>query len=269
MLNCSNNTPIHTTSSSSQKLTTICNKDTIQRTSQLFDQVSLNGLTFDTTLLENVNQRIQRRRVKDNSNTYNGQLFKDQKPTLETIIYPNGDKYVGEIKNGLRHGKGTITVANGETTEAHWVEGRVVLKKKRDRQGALTDTSDDNIENVNLSIQSPQKTGMTPIAISKKNVKNWFSSSIGILHDTSGGIYYGTVESNEKQGFGYMLFENGNQYLGNWEKGQISGNGTFIYPNGDTFVGEFKDGVRHGKGTLTSQSGYQYVGVWVEGRASF
>ena len=32
----------------------------------------------------------------------------------ETINYSNGAKYVGQVKNGLRHGKGTVTFTGGE-----------------------------------------------------------------------------------------------------------------------------------------------------------
>ena len=31
-----------------------------------------------------------------------------------TFTYPNGDKYVGEVKGGGFHGQGTFTFANGD-----------------------------------------------------------------------------------------------------------------------------------------------------------
>ena len=32
---------------------------------------------------------------------------------IETINYPNGDVYVGEVRNGQRNGQGTFTYASG------------------------------------------------------------------------------------------------------------------------------------------------------------
>ena len=40
---------------------------------------------------------------------------------IQTINYPNGDKYVGEVLNGKRHGQGTMTyLSNGETDFGEW-----------------------------------------------------------------------------------------------------------------------------------------------------
>ena len=38
----------------------------------------------------------------------------------QTIVYKNGDKYVGEIVGGLPHGKGTSTYANGDKYVGGW-----------------------------------------------------------------------------------------------------------------------------------------------------
>ena len=35
------------------------------------------------------------------------------KKILETITLSNGDKYIGEIKNGDKHGNGTFAYSNG------------------------------------------------------------------------------------------------------------------------------------------------------------
>ena len=42
----------------------------------------------------------------------------------ETIVYPNGDKYVGEIVSGKPHGQGTRTYTNGNKYEGEWKNGK-------------------------------------------------------------------------------------------------------------------------------------------------
>ena len=38
----------------------------------------------------------------------------------ETINYGGGDKYVGEVSNGVPHGQGTYTFAHGEKYVGEW-----------------------------------------------------------------------------------------------------------------------------------------------------
>ena len=42
----------------------------------------------------------------------------------ETIVSPNGDKYVGEIVSGKPHGQGTRTYTNGNKYEGEWKNGK-------------------------------------------------------------------------------------------------------------------------------------------------
>lgn len=50
---------------------------------------------------------------------YSGVFFYDNR-VRGTYTYPNGDKYVGEFKDGKFHGKGIFTYANGTVEEGIW-----------------------------------------------------------------------------------------------------------------------------------------------------
>ena len=39
---------------------------------------------------------------------------------LGSLTVPNGEKYVGEFKDGKRHGQGTVTIPNGTKYEGEW-----------------------------------------------------------------------------------------------------------------------------------------------------
>ena len=42
-----------------------------------------------------------------------------------TDTYANGDKYVGEFKDGNKHGQGTYTFADGRVEEGIWENGKL------------------------------------------------------------------------------------------------------------------------------------------------
>ena len=39
---------------------------------------------------------------------------------LGSLTVPNGEKYVGEFKDGRRHGQGTVSIPNGSKYEGEW-----------------------------------------------------------------------------------------------------------------------------------------------------
>ena len=41
----------------------------------------------------------------------------------ETIKYPDGSVYVGEVKDGKEHGRGTYTWPDGTKYEGEWKDG--------------------------------------------------------------------------------------------------------------------------------------------------
>ena len=51
---------------------------------------------------------------------------------IETIEYPDGSKYIGDLKDGKPHGKGISTFPDGTMYEGNWVVG------KRDGLGIMT-----------------------------------------------------------------------------------------------------------------------------------
>jgi len=54
--------------------------------------------------------------------------------TRGTVIYANGNKYVGEYQNGERHGQGIHILKNGEKQEGIWENGKLVLASRTSEQ---------------------------------------------------------------------------------------------------------------------------------------
>ena len=43
-----------------------------------------------------------------------------------TYTFASGEKYVGEFKDGKKHGQGTYTYADGEKYSGYWMNGKFV-----------------------------------------------------------------------------------------------------------------------------------------------
>ena len=64
--------------------------------------------------------------IWENGSRYVGEWKDGKKHGQGTYTYANGDKYVGGWKKGLRHGKGTFTHANGKIEEGIWKKDKLV-----------------------------------------------------------------------------------------------------------------------------------------------
>ncbi len=45
---------------------------------------------------------------------------------LRTETYSDGSTYTGELKDGLRHGQGTITFPDGSKRTGEWKDGKLL-----------------------------------------------------------------------------------------------------------------------------------------------
>ncbi|XP_008837583.1 MORN repeat-containing protein 3 isoform X3 [Nannospalax galili] len=135
--------------------------------------------------------------------------WKAQKNGLRHQVYAvNGDHYVGEWKDNLKHGKGTqIWKKTGAIYEGDWKFG------KQDGYGTL-------------SLPDP-KTGKY-----KRLYSGWWK---GGKKSGYGIQFFGSKDYYE---------ENGNRYEGYWERGMKNGHGHFFHlDHGQLFEGFWVDDV--------------------------
>ena len=145
------------------------------------------------------------------------------------------DKYVGEWKDGVRSGQGTMNYADGDKYEGEWANN------KRNGQGTYYYTDGDRYE-------GEWKDG-------KRN-------GYGTYYYDNGDKYEGEWVNNKKNGQGIMNSADGYKYEGGWKDGKMNGQGTFYNTDGGKFVGEFKDGEPNGQGTLYYADGTTESGHW-------
>jgi hypothetical protein len=154
-----------------------------------------------------------------------------------TYTLPNGDRYVGQVKDGKYNGQGTYTWANGDKYEGEWKDGKM--------HGLGMFTSANGIKYVG------------EFRDDKFNGQGTFTWATGLW---AGDKYVGEFRDGKFNGQGTYTWANGNKYVGEFEDDKKHGQGTFTPANGDKYVGEFRDDKQHGQGTFTSAEGNKYVG---------
>jgi hypothetical protein len=192
--------------------------------------------------------------------------WKDGKPQPSEINYPNGAKYVGQIKyiaghavpngegtesypsggkfsgkfvDGKRHGYGTYTFKSGSTYSGEWANGKEPIRGEAIYPDGSTYSGD---------LANGQRRGN------------------GVMTFKDGTKLTGQFGDNgQLNGKGTLETFNGNKYSGEYKNGEQHGEFTVNYSNGDRYVGELKEYKRNGKGTYFYAYGAQQSGIWKDG----
>jgi hypothetical protein len=189
----------------------------------------------------------------------------------EIEIYSNGDTYVGEWKDGKRHGQGTYTWACGNKYVGRWVYN------KQHGQGIYTWFDGEKYVGAfkdDLYHGEGTHTSASGVVFKGK----WKD---GKRHEQ---VPKRKAATRQKK---IHIYANGDKYEGEWKDGKRHGQGTFRYItprkgfpelnyltgqiiqkdlrnkyDRNKYVGGWQDDKRHGHGTYTSADGHKYVGGW-------
>lgn len=148
--------------------------------------------------------------------------------------------YVGDLKAGARHGRGTISYPDGARYAGGWQDNQ------RSGEGEYTWPNGDKFAG---------------------NWRNDKQNGPGqYLQAKSGNQYAGNYKDGRFHGEGiYQWGETGNRYEGAYTEGKRTGKGTLYYKkSGNRYEGDFLNGKRHGYGTFYSARGRiaEHEGYW-------
>ena len=143
------------------------------------------------------------------------------------------DKYVGEYKNGKRHGYGKNSYANGATYDGYWAND---LKNGQGKYISFT--------------------GKVYVGEFKNNLFH----GKGKYVYPSGNCYIGDFSDGKMHGVGTFSYASGKEYHGQYQHGIIQGKGRYKYPNGTYYEGDFSSGKYCGRGIFKFPSGVRYEG---------
>jgi hypothetical protein len=141
----------------------------------------------------------------------------NQQKTNQAILdYSNGEKYRGEIVDGLRNGFGTYFYHNGERYEGNW------FKNVKLGRGTFF-----------------YKNGGVYEGFWNNNKRE----GVGTYYNNNGDRYYGEWKDNKKHGKGILHMEDGSKFVGQFKNNKKQGFGEHINKDGNIIYEEWKDGV--------------------------
>ena len=131
----------------------------------------------------------------------------------ETIKYPDGSVYVGEVKDGKRHGRGTFTNPDGRKYEGEWKDGEY--------HGRGTMTLPDG-EKYEGEWKDGKRNG--------RGTETW----------PDGEKYEGEFQNDKYHGKGVAIYPDGAKYEGEFQDGMAHGRGVITYSDGAVYEGQVK-----------------------------
>lgn len=181
---------------------------------------------------------------------------------VRTVVLANGDRYEGQVLDGLFDGWGVYVGRNGDRYEGEFRRdvkhgrGRLVFHDGRRYEG--------DFEN-----DRPHGKGTLTYPDGSRYVGDFHNGvrhGLGTLSFPNGDVYMGEFRDDARTGQGTYQFADGARYVGEFLHGVRHGRGRYVYPSGEEFVGEFKNGQRSGLGQCTYPTGERFKGLWEEDR---
>lgn len=161
------------------------------------------------------------------------------------FLYPNGDIYVGDFKQGKRHGVGVCYYANRSEYRGVWAADQPSGK------GTLLTASGETKTGI-------WKFGQLQEIPSSNTIRETEMASSFVPNISS------CLEGNCTDGYGKYIFQDSSIYTGYFSKGLPDGLGQVAYKNGDRYEGMMRAGRLHGEGSLI-RSGRRITGIWENG----
>lgn len=147
---------------------------------------------------------------------FEGQMKHGMKSGKGKDIRSDGSTYIGDFLNGRAHGIGTIKFANGNLYEG--------------------------------------------------TLKNGTLNGRGVLTWVNGDHYEGDFVDGKRTGKGWIAAASGDRYEGDWIEERRTGNGIYTWARGDRYEGGFVDGKVTGKGVLKFPNGAIRQGTFNDGQ---
>ncbi|CAD8195671.1 unnamed protein product [Paramecium pentaurelia] len=206
-------------------------------------------------------------------------------PHLGPYEFENGSVYIGQWKNGQRHGRGKQIWQDGSLYEGYWYQnvacgkGRLIHSDGDIYEGEWrNDKAHGQGKYVHMDgaqyigqweddRQNGEGQEIWPDGASYQGqYKNGKKDGRGTFKWADGSIYVGDFYQNNIQGQGEYSWEDGRKYVGEWKNNKMDGKGVFTWLDGRRYEGQYKDDKKHGYGEFKWPDGRVYKGEWSNGK---
>ncbi len=174
--------------------------------------------------------------------------------------YDSGAVYVGQMREGRRHGYGVMTTGNGYRYEGEWRnDGAEGLGVSVTRDG-------DRYEGDWSGGQRERGVYLWPTGQRYEgDYQRSKRTGLGIMTSKSGWRTEARWNDGEIDGMAVTYNDSGQRYEGSMRDGQYDGPGVYTWPDGQRFEGVYKDDKRNGYGILYLANGTRRSGLWRDG----
>ena len=160
-----------------------------------------------------------------------------------TLTWPNGEKYVGEFRDGKYHGQGTTTFPDGRKYVGEWRDNRqhgVGISYRADGSVLSSGRWEDDQLAQEFALDRNRFPFGVPSAGAGKADLDWGQSLMPPCPAGVNATWHNCSTS--------IVLPSGGRYFGEFRDGLINGRGTFTFPSGAKYVGHFRIGRWHGEG---------------------
>lgn len=168
-------------------------------------------------------------------NEIDGEFEGDRLNGRATFTWGSGDRFVGQVQDGIAHGWGVFTSKSGDTYNGSFEGGNMR------GWGTMRFANGDQYEG---AFENGQACGQ------------------GHMISNNGDRYVGNYSDGHACGQGIKMWSDGRKYSGEWKKGRHEGKGRLSWPDGSWCEGQWVKGQLHGKGVLINGHGDKYEGGW-------
>ena len=205
----------------------------------------LKGTKRIINFVESIKREMPKWKTTKSSKQLNLFESEDDKNKAKTINFENEGQYIGEIKNGLRHGKGKMTYENGNIYSGDWI---------------------DDVFHGKGTYLKPNGQSMSGDWENGYLIRGQIIFFKGVMGEEKyiGEVVYSFFGYPVPHVKGTYFHINGDKYVGEFVDYKKEGKGIFTWANGDSYCGQWQNDEYHGKGIL-KKDGIIKDGYWDKG----
>jgi hypothetical protein len=189
-------------------------------TNDIFNDYNLNKLNYYKLLSINNFKNNNEKIIKEINSVINSDNVNEiYKYSFDNFYNINGEKYIGDFKNGLKDGKGIFYFNKDDKIQRMKYEGEF-KNDKREGKGILYWNCGDKYEG---------------------DFKNNNIEGEGIINYINGDKYQGHFKNGVKEDKGIFYWKNGDKYDGDWKNNKRDGKGIMYYHDGTIEDGDWSD----------------------------